>query len=188
MARAASSLGMEVYAYTATKKDTPQQRRDHGYIVPGTGDPDGSIPAKWFHGTDKASLHNFLSSKLDVIVVSLPLTPSTLHLLGKDEFELLAKHPPLISNIARGSIIDQPALVAALHSGQVRAAALDVTDPEPLPEDDLLWKAPNVYITPHISGISSAYAERSFAVLEENLKRLDREQELLNVISRGKGY
>jgi hypothetical protein len=67
-------MGMEVYAYTATKKETPEERRDHGYIVPGTGDPDGTIPAKWFHGVDKASLHNFLSQDLDVIVVSVPLT------------------------------------------------------------------------------------------------------------------
>ena len=94
----------------------------------------------------------------------------------------------MISNIARGPIIDQPALVAALHDGSIAAATLDVTDPEPLPADDPLWTAPNVIITPHISGGSSAYTERSFGVLEENLERLEKGTALVNVISRKKGY
>jgi len=181
-------MGMEVYAYTATKKETPAERKDYGYIVPGTGDPDGSIPKKWFSGVDKPSLHSFLSQDLDVIVISVPLTPDTRHMLSTAEFELLAKHPPLISNIARGPIIDQSALVTALHSKQIAAATLDVTDPEPLPSDDPLWTAPNVIITPHISGASSAYTERSFGVLEENLQRLEQGRDLVNVISRKKGY
>jgi phosphoglycerate dehydrogenase-like enzyme len=162
-------MGMEVYAYTATERKTPEERADHGYFVPGIGDPDGSIPAKWFHGLDKPSLHNFLSQKLDVLVVSVPLTyvfrtikrnvysdiltrssPETRHFLSSAEFDILGQHPPLISNVARGPIIDQPALVAALHDGRVASATLDVTDPEPLPADDPLWSAPNVIITPHI--------------------------------------
>jgi hypothetical protein len=73
-ANVAKAMGMEVYAYTAGKKDTPEERADHGYIVAGTGDPDGSVPTKWFSGTDKASLHNFLSQNLDILVVSVPLT------------------------------------------------------------------------------------------------------------------
>jgi hypothetical protein len=74
VARIASAMGMEVFAYTATEKKTPEDRADQGYFVPGIGDPDGSIPVKWFHGLDKPSLHNFLSQKLDVLVVSVPLT------------------------------------------------------------------------------------------------------------------
>jgi phosphoglycerate dehydrogenase-like enzyme len=112
----------------------------------------------------------------------------TQHFLSTAEFDLLGKHPPLISNIARGSIIDQPALVAALHDGRVAAAALDVTDPEPLPEGDPLWSAPNTTITPHISGISTEYTDRSFQVLEQNLVRLERGEPLINVIDREKGY
>ena len=73
-ARVAKAMGMEVYAYTATKKDTPEQKADHGYIVPGIGDPDGSVPDKWFSGLDKPDLHNFLKQKLDVVVISVPLT------------------------------------------------------------------------------------------------------------------
>ena len=69
---------------------------------------------------------------------------------------MLGQHPPLISNVARGPIIDQPALVAALHDGRVASATLDVTDPEPLPADDPLWDAPNVIITPHIRYVALA--------------------------------
>jgi phosphoglycerate dehydrogenase-like enzyme len=100
----------------------------------------------------------------------------------------LAKHPPIVSNIARGPIIDQVALVAALEKGQVAAATLDVTDPEPLPSDDPLWTAPNVIITPHISGGSKAYTERSFDILEQNLTRIEKGEKVLNAISRRKGY
>ena len=179
---------MEVLAFTATPKETPEQRADKSYIVPGTGDPDGSIPSKWFSGLDKPSLHKFLAEKIDVLLVSVPLTAETRHFLGKDEFDILGKHPPLISNIGRGPIIDQPALVEALHDGRVAAATLDVTDPEPLPPDDPLWSAPNVIITPHISGGSVNYAERSFAVLDGNLTRLAEGKPLMNVLSRKKGY
>ena len=101
---------------------------------------------------------------------------------------MLSKHPPLISNISRGAVIDQPALVEALKSGKISAAALDVTEPEPLPEGDPLWTAPNVIITPHISGASTNYNKRSFEVLELNLKRQEKGESLLNVVSRKKGY
>jgi hypothetical protein len=67
-------MGIDVIAYTATPKETPEQRADHGYIVPGIGDPDGSIPSQWYSGLDKASLHKFLSQKIDILVVSVPLT------------------------------------------------------------------------------------------------------------------
>jgi phosphoglycerate dehydrogenase-like enzyme len=108
--------------------------------------------------------------------------------LSKEEFDILGKNPPLISNIARGPIIDQPALVEALQDGRIAAATLDVTDPEPLPPDDPLWSAPNVTISPHISGGSVNYTDRSFDVLNGNLTKLAKGDQLMNVISRKKGY
>jgi orotidine-5'-phosphate decarboxylase len=72
--RVAKAMGMDVIVHTATEKTTPEQRADHGYFVPGIGDPDGSIPSKWFSGDDKASLHNFLAQDIDILVVSVPLT------------------------------------------------------------------------------------------------------------------
>jgi hypothetical protein len=73
-ARIAKAMGMDVIAYTATPKETPEQRADHNYSLPGIGDPDGSIPSAWYNGLDKKSLHNFLSQDIDVLVVSVPLT------------------------------------------------------------------------------------------------------------------
>jgi phosphoglycerate dehydrogenase-like enzyme len=179
---------MDVIAYTASPKNTPEERKDHGFIVPGTGDVDGTIPSKWYSGTDKDSLHNFLKQDIDVLLISVPLTKETRHMLSTAEFDILSKKKALISNIARGPVIDQPALVAALHEGKLRGATLDVTDPEPLPKDDPLWSAPNVTITPHISGNGVDYNDRVFAVLELNIERRAKGEPLINVIDRKKGY
>ncbi|KAF2836314.1 2-hydroxyacid dehydrogenase [Patellaria atrata CBS 101060] len=186
--RVAKAMGMDVVAYTATPKDTPEKKRDNGFIVPGTGDPDGEFPSSWFSGLDKASLHQFLKQDLDYLVISVPLTKETTHLLGKDEFDILKKKQTFLTNISRGAIVDQPALVAALKEGKLRGAALDVADPEPLPSDNPLWSAPNVIITPHISGVGTAYNERAFAILELNLLRKQLGEKLVNVVNRKRGY
>ena len=115
----------------------------------------------------------------------------TTHFLSTPEFDLLANSNPngtYIANISRGGIIDQPALIKALESKQISGAALDVTDPEPLPADDPLWSAPNVLITPHISGSTTVYAERAFQVLAENLRRVRDGGRIVNLIDREKGY
>lgn len=200
-------MGMTVLAYTATPKDTPESRRDHGFIVPGTGDADGSIPAAWYSGLDKASLRRFLAQDIDILLVSVPLTDQTRGFLSTEEFDTLAagsssssnetkpwRDPtkggkgPVLVNISRGQIVDQPALVRALHDGVLGGAALDVTDPEPLPADDPLWSAPNVTITPHISGNGASYTDRSLQILEENLGRKERGEKLLNVVDKKRGY
>ncbi|KAL2818083.1 hypothetical protein BJX63DRAFT_384538 [Aspergillus granulosus] len=194
IARVSVALGATVYAFTASPKPTPASRRDNHYIVPGTGDPDGTLPVSWHHGTDKASLHSFLSLGLDHVVVSLPLTPQTTHLLGAEEFALLAAHKPrghrnpYLTNISRGQVIDQGALIASLKSGELSGAALDVTDPEPLPEDHPLWDAPNVQISPHISALGEEYFYRSFDIVRENLERSRRGEPLINAYKRGRGY
>ncbi|KAB8238554.1 D-isomer specific 2-hydroxyacid dehydrogenase family protein [Aspergillus alliaceus] len=192
--RVAQALGMEVHAYTASPRPTPASRHDNGYIVPGTGDKEGTIPVSWHHGTDKASIHEFLSLGLDHLVISLPLTPQTTHLLGAKEFALLAantrpKHPkPYLTNISRGKVVDQDALIAALESGDLSGAALDVTDPEPLPAEHPLWEAPNVQISPHVSSLGVEYLPRSLDILKVNIGRIENGLDLLNEYKRGKGY
>lgn len=187
-------MGMTVHAYTASPRPTPESRHDPHYVVPGTGDPEGSIPISWHHGTDKASIHSFLSLGLSHLVISLPLTPQTTHLLGPEEFALLSENSgnsnikPYITNISRGKVINQAALIKALEDGQLGGAALDVTDPEPLPENDPLWDAPNVQISPHVSGVGMEYFPRSLDILKLNLERRAKGLPLVNAYGRGKGY
>lgn len=115
----------------------------------------------------------------------------TTHFLSTAEFALLHASNPsgtYISNISRGGVIDQTALIHALETKQISGAALDVTDPEPLPADNPLWDAPNVLITPHVSGSTTVYAERAFLVLRENLRRERDGGKLVNVVDRERGY
>ena len=191
-------MGMDVIAYTATPRSTPSSKKDTGFIVGGTGDPDGTIPSKWYSGLDKESLHHFLSQDIDHLLVSVPLTPQTKDFLAAPEFEILGKRNAFVSNISRGQIIHQADLIAALEQGAkndhqdggggLRGAALDVADPEPLPKDDPLWDAPNCIITPHISGHGTTYTERAFQVLDVNLRRREQGGQLINVVDRKRGY
>ncbi|CAF9940027.1 hypothetical protein IMSHALPRED_001724 [Imshaugia aleurites] len=202
VARVARGMGMDVIAYTASPRTTPESKHDKGFILPGTGDPDGSIPSAWFHGLDKPSLHHFLAQDIDHLLISVPLTKQTKHFLGAAEFAILGrKKNAFLSNISRGQIIVQAELIASLEAyrandplrggdggGGLRGAALDVTDPEPLPPDDPLWDAPNCIVTPHISGQGEAYVDRAFQVLEVNLDRRARGEKMINVVDRKKGY
>jgi phosphoglycerate dehydrogenase-like enzyme len=183
-------MGMDIIAYTASPRKTPESKKDTGYIVPNTGDPDGTLPIAWYSGTDKASLHNFLKQDIDILLVSVPLTDSTRHFLGKEEFALLGKKNALIVNIARGAILVQDDLIAALKKkeGGLRGAALDVTDPEPLNPESELWDLENVAVTPHVSGIGTEYVDRSFQILERNLTNLENGDPLINVVDRKRGY
>lgn len=189
--RVAKAMGMDVVAYTATPKDTPEKKKDQGFIVPGTGDAEGAVPSAWYSGLDKDSRLHFLKQDIDWLIVSVPLTEQTTHFLSTDEFKALSqdgKKPAFITNIARGPILDQPKLIEALKDKTLAGAALDVTDPEPLPADSELWDLPNVTVTPHVSGVGSAYTVRSFRILEENLVRREKGEKLFNVVRRERGY
>lgn len=185
---------MVIHAYTASPRPTSASRRDTHYVVPGTGDADGTIPISWHHGLDKASIHSFLSLGLDHLVICIPLTPQTTHLIGTEEFGLLAKnsqHPfskPYVTNIARGKVLDQEALVAALKDGSLSGAAVDVTDPEPLPKDHPLWDAPNLQISPHAGALGREYFPRSLDILRLNLDRMKNGEKMVNEYNRGRGY
>ncbi|KAH8711640.1 D-2-hydroxyacid dehydrogenase [Beauveria bassiana] len=188
VARLCKAMGMLVHAYTLHPRRTPSSRRDDSYAPPGLGDPSGALPDRWFAGGSTAELHAFLGSGLDLLVVALPLTPQTRGLVAHAEFEVLRANKTFVSNIGRGPIVDTEDLVDALERGVIRGAALDVTDPEPLPEDHPLWRAKNVIITPHVSGGSSKYMERVFEVLLANLTRFSNGERLMNLINRKEGY
>lgn len=109
----------------------------------------------------------------------------TKHLLSHKEFDILSRKTAFLSNASRGAVIDQDALITALATSKLRGAALDVTDPEPLPLDHPLWRAPNVTITPHLSGLISNYQERAMEILALNLERKAQGSVVLNIINRG---
>lgn len=183
-ARLAQAMGMQVSAYTRTEKATPASRRDKSYNIPGTGDPEGLIPKSWFHGNSKEDVNNFLAQGFDIIVLCLPLTSETRSLLSTEQFDLLQRKRTFVSNVSRGQLIDQDALLDALITGKIRGAALDVTDPEPLPEHHALWKAPNLLITPHVSWKSQEYWTRLLDLCSQNIDRLSAGEPLRNSIRR----
>lgn len=184
VARTAHALGMEIYVQTFSPRPTPESKKLAEYHVPGTSDPDGLLPAKWFSGSGPEAVNHFLSQDLDVVLLSLPMTPETKGCIGAEQFKILSKKKPFLINVARGPIVDTPALIEALETGLVRGAALDVTDPEPLPKGHPLWKAPNVFITPHISWQSSRLTQRIADIILENLDRWDKGEPLLNRVKR----
>jgi phosphoglycerate dehydrogenase-like enzyme len=133
---------MSVIACNSTGTRTKQK----GFILPSTGDLDGSIPTEWFTTASKESFHSFLS-KSDVLVITIPATNKTTALIGREALSLL-KPTSLLINVGRGETIDQDALVEALKTGVIAGAALDVATPEPLPDSHPLFDLPNVIVTP----------------------------------------
>ena len=115
-----------------------------------------------------------------VVVLILPLTAESHHLIGSRQMGLM-QQGALLVNAARGPIVDTDALVEALHSGHIRAA-LDVTDPEPLPEGHPLWSCPNLLLTPHVAGSSPQFAPRSLRNAAEELRRYMAGKPLKNAV------
>jgi phosphoglycerate dehydrogenase-like enzyme len=121
--------------------------------------------------------------QMDIVVVALPHTPET-HGVVDGAFLAALPDGAIVVNVARGVIVDQEALTAELQSGRLRAA-LDVTDPEPLPSDDSLWTLPNVLITPHVGGGATGWETRARRLVESQVRALHAGTELQHVVSEG---
>lgn len=115
-----------------------------------------------------------------IVILILPSTAESRHLISTPQLALM-RQGALLVNAARGPIVDTDALVEALHSGRIRAA-LDVTDPEPLPDGHPLWSCPNLLITPHIGGSTPQFAPRSVKIAENELRRYIAGEPLQNVV------
>jgi phosphoglycerate dehydrogenase-like enzyme len=126
-------------------------------------------------------------SDADQVVLTVPDTPQTRGLFDAEAFAAM-KRGAMIYNVGRGPTIETAALIEALHSGQVGGAGLDVTDPEPLPEDSPLWNMENVLITAHTSGATPRYWERQAALIAENIRRFQRGEQPRNVVDLHAGY
>ena len=123
----------------------------------------------------------------DYVVLALPNTPKTNGLITEEKLRLM-KPAAFLVNIGRGVLIDQEALIKALSEGWIAGAGLDVTEPEPLPEDSPLWELPNVILTPHTSGSSPSNDERRFQIFYHNLAAYLGEQPLNNLVDFKEGY
>jgi len=123
--------------------------------------------------------------RADVVVILLPVTKETTHLVDA-EFLARMKDGALLVNAARGVIVDTDALVKELSTGRIRAA-LDVTDPEPLPSGHPLWTAPGLLLTPHVGGAITDATARAYAIVRAQLARYAAGEPLQNVIG-PRGY
>jgi phosphoglycerate dehydrogenase-like enzyme len=121
-----------------------------------------------------------LLPRAEVVILIVPSTAETRHLVNAPRLALM-QQGALLVNAARGPVVDTDALVAALESGRIRAA-VDVTDPEPLPAEHPLWSCPNLLLTPHIGGSTPQFAPRSLATAAAELRRYMRGEPLHNVV------
>jgi len=176
--RLAQAFGMRVLALRRSSGHAKQ-----GFRLKETGDEAGAIPAEFFP-PDK--LHEMLS-ECDFVVIALPLTPDTKHFVGEAELRAMKPSAYLV-NIARGPIVDEPALTRALREGWIAGAGLDVFEHEPLPDDSPLWTMENALISPHVAGFTPRYDERATAVFSDNLHRYLSGESLLNLVDKARGY
>jgi phosphoglycerate dehydrogenase-like enzyme len=132
-------------------------------------------------GVEPVSKLDELLGMADIVVLIIPLTSETQHIMNAKR---LAKMKPgaLLVNAARGAIVDPDALLQALNEKRIRAA-IDVTDPEPLPSGHPLWNAPNLLITPHVAGDSAKFLRRLFKLASAQAERFARGEPLLNIVT-----
>jgi D-2-hydroxyacid dehydrogenase (NADP+) len=124
-----------------------------------------------------------LLTRCDWLILACPLTPETRGLIGADALARLPRGARLI-NIARGELVDEPALIAALRSGQVAGAYLDVFESEPLPPESSLWDMPNVLVTPHNSAAATGNDQRVLEIFLDNLARWHHGAALVNEVQK----
>ena len=123
----------------------------------------------------------------DVVVLSAPQTATTLHMIGATELALM-KEGAVLVNVSRGKLIDEAALVRALHTGRLRGVALDVFEHEPLPADSPLWSRSDVLITPHVSGFQAHHWPDAAKLFAHNLRRFVAGEPLMNLVDKQAGY
>jgi phosphoglycerate dehydrogenase-like enzyme len=165
VARRVKPLGMRIWAVTRS----------------------GKADAELVERAAPAAELDALLPQADYVILAAPETPETRRLFGEQRF-LLMKPTAFLINVARGSLIDEPALVRALERRDIAGAALDVTQQEPLPPESPLWQLENCFITPHISAVSEYLWDRQTALLLDNLDRWFTGRELLNVVDLERGY
>jgi D-2-hydroxyacid dehydrogenase (NADP+) len=136
-------------------------------------------PSDPVHETHTLAALPTLLPRCDWVVLACPLTPETRHIIDAGALARLPRGARLV-NVARGGVVDEPALISALRTGRLGGAYLDVYEKEPLPSDSPLWDLPNVIISPHNASASSGNNDRAMKIFLANLVRWGRGQPLLN--------
>jgi phosphoglycerate dehydrogenase-like enzyme len=175
-ARLAKAFGMTVHTLTRSGA----RPRVHTYVQPGTGDPEGTLPDRGFVAGQE---REFLAG-LDFLVLALPHTQQSNGMVGEAELRALPRSAFLL-NPARGPIVQEQALLAALREGWIAGAALDTHFAYPLPAEHPLWRFPNVILTPHVSGAdrSRLFLPRMGDLFAQNLERFLSGRPLLNELT-----
>ncbi|HWQ03310.1 MAG TPA: D-2-hydroxyacid dehydrogenase, partial [Candidatus Nitrosotenuis sp.] len=164
-ARRIKPLGMRILAVTRS----------------GQGDP--SLAEKYL----PAERLDSVLQEADFIILAAPETPETHHLIGARQLAAM-KPTAVLINVARGTLVDEAALIDCLQKRAIAGAALDVAEREPLPAESPLWTLPNVFLTPHISSVSEYLWDRQTELLLDNLNRWFAGQPLRNVVDLQRGY
>ncbi|WKD58852.1 D-isomer specific 2-hydroxyacid dehydrogenase family protein [Corynebacterium caspium] len=138
-------------------------------------------------GGDGAGLQDPAIADADYLVLLAPLTPATYHLVNA-EFLAAMKPSAFLINTGRGPLVDTPALITALETGQIAGAALDVTDPEPLPADHKLWQLPNVLITPHVANTEASMQVALGPLTVENARLFAAGKKMSTEVNIAAGY
>jgi phosphoglycerate dehydrogenase-like enzyme/glyoxylase-like metal-dependent hydrolase (beta-lactamase superfamily II) len=150
-------------------------------------DPKDMERPSFVFSLDKPAKLMELLPQADVVVLACPLTPETRGLMGEGQFKAMKKSAYLI-NVARGEVVQTPALVEALGKKQFAGAGLDVTDPDPLPEGHALATMRNVILSPHVARQSEGAMSRQWRLVRENVRRFVAGERLLCVVDKEKGY
>jgi phosphoglycerate dehydrogenase-like enzyme len=164
VARRAKTLGLTVIGVRARPASTPNVDEVHGI---------DALPSLW--------------CRADYVLCCVPLLASTRGLVNADAFGAMKPNAVLI-DVSRGGVVEEAALLDALHSGAIKGAALDVFTVEPLPADHPLWDLENVIVTPHCSSVYAGWDVKSVEMFSENLARYRRGEPLENVVDPVRGY
>ncbi len=158
----------------------------HGMRVIGV-DPDDKPMSPFVSRYVKPDQLDEVLPEADVVFISAPHTQMSHRMMGPKQFDLMKKDSFFIA-VSRGAIYDLPSLVKALDSRKLAGAGVDVTDPEPLPEGNALWKFDNAIVTPHIAGRSDKDNARMNDTVKANIKRFVEGKPLINVVDKSAGY